>query len=40
MDYEVGVCPECGGMLEYIHCFNKMSCDTCDYEVVEVNCEN
>lgn len=32
MDYEVGVCKECGGILTYIHCLNTVVCDTCNYK--------
>ena len=36
MNYETGTCPHCGGTLTYIHCLNLISCDTCEYEVVEI----
>lgn len=32
MDYEVGTCKNCGGILSYIHCLDKISCDTCEGE--------
>ena len=37
MDYEIGTCPECGGILTYIGCVNVIFCDTCDYVVEEAN---
>lgn len=37
MDYEVGTCKECGGILLYIHSLNEIICDTCDYEKEDAN---
>ena len=35
VDERVGVCPICGGFLEYISCTNTIICDTCDYRKEE-----
>ena len=36
MDTEIGYCKECGGTIWYSEILNKVSCDNCDYEEVEV----
>ena len=30
MDYEVGICKECGGRLIYIHCLDVVVCEDCE----------
>ena len=29
MDYETGICPNCGGRLYYIYCFDEIKCEEC-----------
>ena len=33
MDENVGICPVCGGQLEYIYSLNRIICDTCEYKI-------
>ncbi len=33
MDTEIGVCEKCNGELWYLAISNKVSCNTCDYEI-------
>ena len=35
MDYEVGTCSECGGILTFVQSLNTIICDTCDYRQEE-----
>lgn len=34
MDYEIGTCSNCGGILYYVHSLEKISCDTCEQPTV------
>ena len=36
MDERIGTCKTCGGYIIYISSLNKIICDTCEHEVVEV----